>query len=288
MLRSDHSEALMTAIPSRRRYPTDLTDAQWHLLEPLLTPNTGPGRPTTLDLREIVNALLYLKQAGCAWRLLPHDFPNWTTVRYYFDKWTLDGTWDALNTALREQVRQRARRHVQPSAAIVDSQSVKTVEVSRERGWEGYKRLVGRKRHVLVDTQGCLLGLLVLAADVADQVGGLVLLALCAAAFPLLTKLWADQAYRGPLEDTAPAQYGITVDIVAKPPAQDGFVILPKRWIVERTLAWLSRGRRLKLDYERDPAYSEAWIYVASIHRMLKHLAPDPSVPKPYQRAQAA
>ena len=121
----------MTPTPCRRRYPTDLTDAQWQLLEPLLTPNTGPGRPTTLDLREIVNALLYLKQAGCAWRLLPHDFPNWTTVRYYFDKWTLDGTWEALNTALREQVRQRARRHVQPSAAIVDSQTVKTVEASR-------------------------------------------------------------------------------------------------------------------------------------------------------------
>jgi putative transposase len=96
----------MTTTPSRRRYPTDLTDAQWHLLEPLLTPNTGPGRPTTLDLREIVTGLLYLKQAGCAWRLLPHDFPNWTTVRYYFDKWTLDGTWEALNTALRERVRQ--------------------------------------------------------------------------------------------------------------------------------------------------------------------------------------
>lgn len=278
----------MSVTPSRRRYPTDLTDAQWQLLEPLLPPNTGPGRPTTLDLREIVNALLYLQQAGCAWRLLPHDFPNWTTVRYYFDKWTLDGTWEALNHALRAQVRQRARRRVQPSAAIVDSQTVKTVEARREQGWDGHKRLTGRKRHVLVDTQGCLLGLLVLAADVADQVGGLLLLALGAAAFPLLTKLWADQAYRGPLETTAPAQYGITVDIVTKPPAPRGFVPLPKRWIVERTLAWLSRGRRLKLDYERDPAYSEAWIYVASIHRMLRHLAPDPALPTPYQRAKAA
>src|SRR3954467_7777724 len=128
MLRSDHSEALMTAMPSRRRYPTDLTDAQWQLLEPLLMPNTGPGRPTTLDLREIVNALLYLKQAGCAWRLLPHDFPNWTTVRYYFDQWTLDGPWEALNPAWRQQGRRRAARHPHPSAAIVDSQTVKTVE----------------------------------------------------------------------------------------------------------------------------------------------------------------
>lgn len=278
----------MATTPPRRRYPTDLTDAQWRLLEPLLRPNMGPGRPTTLERREIVNALLYMKQTGCAWRLLPHDFPNWTSVRYYFDKWTLDGTWEALNTALREQVRRQARRDPQPSAAIVDSQSVKTAEASRERGWDGHKRVTGRKRHVLVDTQGCLLGLLVLAADVADQVGGLLLLALCAAYFPLLVKLWADQAYRGDLETTARGQYGVTVEIVAKPPEQRGFVVLPKRWIVERTLAWLSRGRRLKLDYERDPAYSEAWIYVASVHRMLKHLAPDPSLPKPYQRSKAA
>src|SRR5690242_4616947 len=132
MLQSYSCEALMPMTPSRRRYPTDLTDAQWQLLEPLLTPNTGPGRPTTLDLREIVNALLYLKQAGCAWRLLPHDFPNWTTVRYYFDKWTLDGTWEALNTAVRQQVRRRAARNPQPSAAIVDSQTVKTVEADRK------------------------------------------------------------------------------------------------------------------------------------------------------------
>jgi putative transposase len=278
----------MAATPPRRRYPTDLTDAQWRLLEPLLPRNAGPGRPTTLDLREIVNALLYMKQTGCAWRLLPHDFPNWTSVRYYFDRWTLDGTWEALNTALREHVRQRAGRNVQPSAAIVDSQSVKTAEASRERGWDGHKRVTGRKRHVLVDTQGCLLGLLVLAADRSDQVGGLLLLALCAACFPLLVKLWADQAYRGTLEATAPTQYGIAVEIVTKPPERRGFQVLPKRWIVERTLAWLSRGRRLKLDYERDPAYSEAWIYVASVHRMLKHLEPDPSLPKPYQRSKAA
>ena len=142
-------------------------------------------------------------------------------------KWTLDGTWEALNTALREQVRRRARRIVEPSAAIVDSQSVNSAEASRERGWDGHKRVAGRKRHVLLDTQGCLLGLLVLAADLADQVGGLLLFALCAASFPLLMKLWADQAYRGELETIAPAQYGITVALVAKPPDQRGFQMLP-------------------------------------------------------------
>ena len=277
----------MAASPSRRAYPTDLTDAQWRLLEPLLRPNTGPGRPTTHDLREIVNALLYMKQTGCAWRLLPHDFPNWPSVRYYFDKWTLDGTWEAINTALRQQVRRRAGRDPQPSAAILDSQSVKTVEARGTCGWDGHKRVQGRKRHVLVDTQGCLLGLLVLGADLSDQVGAVLLLALCAASLPLLLKLWADQAYRG-LVAFALAQYGLAVEIVSKPPDSRGFVALPKRWIGERTLAWLSRGRRLKLDYEHDPAYSEAWLYIASIHRMVGHLAPAAAAVQPYQRRAAA
>jgi putative transposase len=273
--------------PTRRAYSTDLTDLQWYLLEPLLRPNAGPGRPTTLELREIVNALLYIKQTGCAWRLLPHDFPNWTSVRYYFDKWTLDGTWEALNTALRQQVRRRAERNPQPSAAIVDSPTVKTVEANRHRGWDGHKHLVGRKRHVLIDTQGCLLGLLVLAADVSDQAGALLLLTLCAASLPLVLKLWADQAYRGIVEP-AQALYGLAVEIVTRPPESRGFRVLPKRWLVERSLSWFSRGRRLKLDYERDPAYSEAWLYIASIHRMLKHLAPDPATVTPYERRAAA
>jgi putative transposase len=139
----------------------------------------------------------------------------------------------------------------------VDSQTVKTVEASHHRGWDGHKHLVGRKRHVLVDTQGCLLGLLVLAADVSDQAGALLLLTLCAASLPLVLKLWADQAYRGIVEP-AQALYGLAVEIVTRPPAAQGFRVLPKRWIVERSLSWFSRGRRLKLDYERDPAYSEA------------------------------
>lgn len=278
----------MALTPSRRPYPTDLTDTQWRLLEPLVAPKRGPGRPTTVELREILNALLYLKQAGCAWRLLPHDFPHWTTVRYSFDKWTLDGTWEALNTVLREQVRTRAGRAAQPTAGLLDSQTVKTAEARTERGWSGHKQLVGRKRHVLVDTQGCLLGILVLAAHGSDQVGALALLGLCAASYPLLAKLWADQAYGGDLPAWIHARFGIAVEIVSKLAEQKGFVVLPKRWLVERTLAWLSRGRRLKLDYEREPAYSEAWIYIASIHRLVQPLEPAATATRPYQPRNAA
>jgi putative transposase len=278
----------MSTTSGRRRYATDLTDAQWQRLEPLLVREAGPGRPPTLDLREIVNALLYLKQAGCAWRLLPHDFPNWTSVRYYFDQWTVDGTWEALNTAFREQVRQRAGRAAQPTAGLLDSQSVKTAEASLEAAWNGHKRHRGRKRHVLVDTTGCLLGVLVLAGSSSDQLGALLLLGLYAACYPLLAKLWTDPASGGDMPAPVHAQHGIAVEVGEKPADQRGFAVLPQRWMVERSLAWWSRGRRLKRDYERDPAYSESWLYLASIHRMLRHLAPDPTAVQPYKRREAA
>ena len=178
-------------------YPTDLTDEQWKLVEPLLPPPSPWGRKRTLDLRQVTDALLYLVRTGCQWRMLPKDFPNWNSVRYYFDAWTHNGTLQRINDALREQVRTWGGREPQPSAAIVDSQSVKTTEVGGTRGFDGEKRVNGRKRQILVDTLGLLLRVSVHEADISDAEGGEFVLVDLGTLKKRLRKLWADQAYRG-------------------------------------------------------------------------------------------
>ena len=257
-------------------YPTDLTDAQWAVVEPLLPPPDRTGHPRHHDLRAVVNALLYMVHTGCQWRAVPHDFPPWSVVRYYFDKWTVNGTLARIHTALREQVRTAAGRDAQPSAAIVDSQSVKTGRQPGERGYDGGKKLTGRKRHLLVDTQGWLLAILVTAASISDPAGAQTLLWRAKPQFPRLEHLWADSTYRGTLVEWAATVCGWVVEIVAHLVAVHKFVLLPWRWIVERTFGWWTEARRLSKDYEVKPAVSESWIRLAMCHVMLRRLAPAP------------
>jgi transposase len=287
----------------RQGYPTDLTDGEWALLAPHLPPASPRGRPRVHSYRVILNAIFYLVRGGCAWRLLPRDLPPWRTVYHYFRQWRDDGTWEQLNTALREQLRVRQGRAAQPRAGIVDSQSVKTTGVGGPRGYDGGKKINGRKRHVLVDTQGLVLCAKVHEANIADRDGIKLLLSAEEAAgrpsireqFPQLAHLWLDGGYNGAgrgkswVEQT----FGWTVDIVKHPRrprgvwARDDEVIdwaailpppgfrgvLPRRWVVERTFAWLGQNRRLSKDFERLSSTGEALIYIAMTRLMARRLA---------------
>jgi putative transposase len=288
----------------RKPYPTDLSDKEWKYIEPHMPRPKGHGRPRIHSLREIVNAIFYVLRSGCQWRLLPHDFPRWPTVYHYFRKWGIDGTWERINRAIREPLRVRLNRDLQPSAGIVDSQSIKTTGVGgEERGYDGGKKIDGRKRHLLVDTEGFVLEVKVHSANVMDYEGIKKLLRHAGEKFPRLKHLWLDAGYRGQDKGKGWVEkaLGWSVELVERPrkPAPEkvlkawavewakegkkvdwqellpprGFQVLPRRWVVERSLAWICHNRRMAKDYERLCASGEAFVYAAMSRLMVRRLA---------------
>jgi len=274
--RPAHAQATRAAARRAKRYPSDLTDAQWQVITPGL-PEYVPGRrgrPPVWPARRIVEAILYVDRTGCAWRYLPADFPPWPTVYGYFAAWRDDGTLARLHAALRARVRAAAGRSPAPTAAVIDSQSVRAADtVARaSRGWDNAKKVNGRKRHIAVDAMGLLLEVIITAASVQDRDAARPLLWNLRRAFPSIKLTWADGIYAGKLVTWAASALKLTVQIVRRLDDLHTFQVLPRRWVVERTFAWISKHRRTVRDYERLPASHEAMILWAMIALMTQRL----------------
>ena len=238
-----------------------------------LLPVSTVGRPRQVSLRQVVNAILYVLKTGCQWRQLPREFPAWTAVYDYFYRWSRDGTWARLNHTLRRRLRQKSGRHKHPTGACLDSQSVKATAVPGVRGYDAGKQVNGRKRHILVDTLGLLLTVVVTVASVQDRDGARLLLRRLPGGGKKLRKIWVDGGYAGQLVAWVAQRFAFCLAVVRRPKARKGFVLLPRRWVVERTFGWLNHSRRLSKSYERLTRTDESWVYIAMTRLMLERLA---------------
>lgn len=258
---------------NKQRYASELTDSQWDIIQAMIPAAKSGGRPRSLEMRQVINAILYVTVGGISWRMLPQEYPPWQSVYSYFRQWRLDGTWQRIHDTLRALVRRRAGRHKHPTAGCLDSQSVKTTAFAGVRGYDAGKKINGSKRHLLVDTLGLLLAVLVTAASVQDRDGAAHLLARLGGACKKLRLIWVDGGYRGQLLAWVAHQCRFQLQVVLRSDDHKGFVLLPKRWVVERTFAWLNHHRRLNKDYERLASTSETFIYIAMIRLMVRRLA---------------